>query len=121
MTETNLTTTITSLEYKTLLFELADANRLAGAVAADWLASASFGLNKPSDTTLEALRDFDRELYYETKQKVEEAESARKNAADPGETLPGYGNPIPAIIPDTSPGWPYKGIEITCETEGETT
>lgn len=71
---TNLTTTITSEEYARLLFHIGKADRLAEAVAADWLASVGFSLNKPSDATLEALRRFDLSLHTRTARKVIEAE-----------------------------------------------
>lgn len=121
MAETNLTTTITSEEYKMLIWNGEKAHRLAQMVAADWLDSTDIGFNEPSKATKAALQEFDPFLYLETKRKVEEAEAARKNAANPGETIPGSGNPIPVIIPDTTPGWPYQGVEITCEAKGETT
>lgn len=77
---TNLTTTITSEEYARLLWRIGQADRLAEAVAADWLASTGFSFNKPSDATLEALRRYDDFLYCETEEKVKEAEE--KNVAD---------------------------------------
>ena len=117
MAETNLTTTITSEEYKMLIWNGEKAHRLAQMVASDWLDSATnFGFNEPSKETKAALQELDPFLYSETKRKVEEAEAARMNAANPGETIPGSGNPIPAIIRDPTPGWPCKGVEITCDT-----
>ena len=115
MEETKLTTTITSEEYKMLLFKLADANRLAGAVATDWFSSVGFSFNMPSNATLDALRLYDPLLYEKTKQKVDEIEAARKNAEPPSAPA------APIIQPGDAPGWPYQGIEITRETKGETT
>lgn len=76
----NLTTTITSEEYRNLLWRIGQADRLAEAVAADWLASTGFSFNKPSDATLEALRMYDEFLYCETEKNVAEAEA--KNEED---------------------------------------
>ena len=44
MEETKLTTTITSEEYARLLYLIGQADRLAEAVAADWLASVGLRL-----------------------------------------------------------------------------
>ena len=125
---TNLTTTITSEEYKVLLWNIGNAAHLAEAVAADWLESVRFGFNKPSDATLEALKRFDHELYFDTKKKVEEAEAKAaetiKNAAD---RLAGTEPHLyPYLSPD-GPGVPLREIkirdnpgadpQITCESK----
>ena len=122
---TNLTTTITSEEYKILLWNQGNALRLAEAIAADWLASTRFSFNKPSDATLEALRRFDHELYFETEKKVEEAEAKMNktiskaadriiNPALPYLTPDGPGVPIPEILIGDSPG---SDPQITCENK----
>ena len=121
---TNLTTTITSEEYAHLLWRIGRADRLAEAVAADWLESAGFAFNKPSDATLEALRKYNDILHYETKKKVEEAEA--KNAEAQRKlrealndqpvypiTTPDKDNPLRIEVgdrPDLTP-------QITCETQ----
>lgn len=105
---TNLTTTITSEEYAHLLWRIGNADRLAEAVAADWLESAGFSFNKPSDATLEALRRYDVDLYDETKRKFEEAEEKNaesvKRAYECYERIHG---PIQSLHPD-SPGVTLK-------------
>lgn len=97
---TNLTTTITSEEYAHLLWRIGQADRLAEAVAADWLASTGFSFNKPSDATLEALRRYDDFLHHETKEKVKEAED--KNAEAQRKALERfYDQPVaPIATPD---------------------
>jgi hypothetical protein len=100
---TNLTTTITSEEYARLLYKIGQADRLAEAVAADWLASTGFSFNKPSDATLEALRRYDGILHHETEEKVNAAEE--KNVADLIDKQP----TIPVLFPDC-PGVPSSPI-----------
>lgn len=119
---TNLTTTITSEEYAHLLWHIGQADRLAEAVAADWLQSTGFGFNKPSDATLEALRKYDDILHYETKKKVEETEA--KNAESVKRAAERFDKPIlPYLAPD-APGVPLEikigddpahEPQITCE------
>ena len=121
---TNLTTTITSEEYARLLYLIGQANRLAEAVAADWLASVGFSLNKPSDATLEALRRFDPSLHRETEKKVTEAEAkneeSSRNAADifgnlcrdPAQHLTPDGNPLRVEVGDR----PDLEPKITCDS-----
>ena len=125
---TNLTTTITSEEYAHLLRRIGQADRLAEAVAADWLASTGFSFNKPSDATLEALRRYDGILHHETEEKVREAEA--KNVADlidkqpvlPFLTPDGPGVPIRPITPDDNPlrievgDRPDLDPKITCDS-----
>ena len=110
---TNLTTTITSEEYKYMIWNHGNALRLAEAVCADWLESTSFGFNKPSDATLAALRNFASDLYFETEQKVRDAAAAAEAERRERMNAP----TMPAAEP--TPGWPYKGIEITCESGEE--
>lgn len=126
--ETKLTTTITSEEYARILTCIGRADRLAEAVAADWLASTGFSFNKPSDATLEALRKYDEFLYRETEEKVKEAEE--KNVADligkqsilPFLTPDGPGVPIRPITPDDNPlrievgDRPDLEPKITCDS-----
>lgn len=125
---TNLTTTITSEEYAHLLWRIGQADRLAEAVAADWLASTGFSFNKPSGATLEALRKYDVVLCRETEEKVREAEA--KNVADlidkqpvlPFLTPDGPGVPIKPITPDNNPlrievgDRPDLEPKITCDS-----
>lgn len=132
MSETNLTTTITSEEYKILLLNQGNALRLAESVAADWLASTGFSFSKPSAATLEALRRFDHELYFETEKKVKEAEEAEEAKRLERMNDP---NASDRFRPWTAPGAPLRDMEIkigdipgsdpqiTCETDtkGETT
>lgn len=113
MSETNLTTTITSEEYKFMIWNHGSALRLAEAVCADWLESIPFGFNKPSDATLAALRNFDSDLYFETERKVRDAEAAEEAKRRERMNAP----TMPAAEPGI--GWPYKGIEITCESGGD--
>lgn len=124
MEETKLTTTITSEEYAKLLYKIGQADRLAEAVAADWLASTGFSFNKPSDATLEALRRYDGFLHRETEEKVKEAEAknaetARK-AADLLEQTPVL--PYPYLTPDDNPlrievgDRPDPEPKITCDS-----
>lgn len=132
---TNLTTTITSEEYARLLCLIGQADRLAEAVAADWLASTGFSFNKPSDATLEALRRYDDFLHHETEEKVKEAEekvkkAEEKNVADlidkqpvlPFLTPDGPGVPIRPITPDDNPlrievgDRPDLDPKITCDS-----
>ena len=127
---TNLTTTITSEEYRALLWRASTAINLAEAVAADWLATTDYGFNKPSDATLKALRDFDHELFFGTERAIREAErkEAEKRKETPpihGEIKPGKGNSVPAYIPSYEmPFVPPIGpndvpqITITCEAQG---
>lgn len=121
---TNLTTTITSEEYAQLLWRIGQADRLAEAVAADWLASTGFSFSKPSDATLEALRRYDGILHHETEEKVREAEAknaetARK-AADLLEQTPVL--PYPYHTPDDNPlrievgDRPDLDPKITCDS-----
>ena len=125
---TNLTTTITSEEYARLLYAIGQADRLAEAVAADWLASTGFSFSKPSDATLEALRRYDGILHRETEEKVKKAEE--KNVADlvdkqpvlPFLTPDGPGVPIRPITPDDNPlrievgDRPDLEPKITCDS-----
>ena len=125
---TNLTTTITSEEYAHLLRRIGQADRLAEAVAADWLASTGFSLNKPSDATLESLRKYDVLLHRETEEKVKKAEE--KNVTDlidkqpvlPFLTPDGPGVPINPITPDDNPlridvgDSPDLEPKITCDS-----
>ena len=127
---TNLTTTITSEEYKVLLWNQDNALQLAEAVAADWLASTGFSFNKPSDATLKALKRFDHELYFETEKKVKEAEEAEEAKRLDRMNDP---NVSDRFRPWTTTGAPLREMEIkigdnpgsdpqiTCETKGETT
>lgn len=121
---TNLTTTITSEEYAHLLWRIGQADRLAEAVAADWLASTGFSLNKPSDATLEALRRYDVVLHRETEKKVKEAEEkneeASREAHDVLEKTPVL--PYPYHTPDDNPlrievgDRPDLEPKITCDS-----
>lgn len=131
---TNLTTTITSEEYARLLICIGRADRLAEAVAADWLASTGLSFNKPSDATLEALRRYDDILHHETEKKVEEAEDKNaeivRKAADRIDKQPvlpflnpdGPGVPISPITPDDNPlrievgDRPDLEPKITCDS-----
>lgn len=131
---TNLTTTITSEEYARLLIRIGQADRLAEAVAADWLASTGFSLNKPSDATMDALRRYDGFLYCATERKVyaaedENAKIARKAAdrIDKNPDLPflnpdGPGVPVGPITPDDNPirievvDRPDLEPKITCDS-----
>lgn len=121
---TNLTTTITSEEYARLLWRIGQADRLADAVAADWLASTGFSFSKPSDATLDAMRKYDAVLHRETEEKVKEAEAkneetARK-AADLLEQTPvlpypyhtPYDNPLRIEVGDR----PDLEPKITCDS-----
>lgn len=126
---TNLTTTITSEEYKQIIYRLNDADRLAETVAADWLASVGFGFNKPSDATLEALKRFDHELYFDTKKKVEEAEAKAAEIINKAVDRLEKAEPhvCPYLSPD-GPGVPLREIkigdnpgadpQITCKADG---
>ena len=122
---TNLTTTITSEEYRQLLTRLHQADNLARAVAADWLESTGFGFNKPGDKTLDALFRYDRLLYRDTRGEVEKAEDKKAetiskaadriiNPALPYLTPDGPGVPIPEILIGDSPG---SDPQITCENK----
>lgn len=117
MAETNLTTTITSEEYKYMIWNHGNALRLAEAVCADWLESTSFGFNKPSDATLAALRNFASDLYFETEQKVRDAAAAAEAERRERMNAPTY--PCQPY-PPTDPGVLKKAIEITCESGEET-
>lgn len=121
---TNLTTTITSEEYAQLLWRIGQADRLAEAVAADWLASTGFSFSKPSDATLEALRRYDSILHHETEEKVREAEAKnaeankeandilRKFARDPVQHLTPDDNPLRIEVGDR----PDLEPKITCDS-----
>ena len=131
---TNLTTTITSEEYARLLIFLGRADRLAEAVAADWLASTGLLFNKPSDATLEALRRYDEFLHCTTERKVKDAEDKNaeivRKAADRIDKQPvlpflnpdGPGVPISPITPDDNPlridvgDRPDLEPKITCDS-----
>lgn len=131
---TNLTTTITSAEYARLLICIGRADRLAEAVAADWLASTDFPFSKPSDATLEALRRYDGFLHCTTERKVKEAEDKNaeivRKAADRIDKQPvlpflnpdGPGVPISPITPDDNPlrvdvgDRPDPEPKITCDS-----
>ena len=131
---TNLTTTITSEEYARLLICIGRADRLAEAVAADWLASTGLSFNKPSDATLEALRRYDGFLHCTTARKVKEAEDKNaeivRKAADRIDKQPvlpflnpdGPGVPISPITPDDNPlrievgDRPDLEPKITCDS-----
>lgn len=131
---TNLTTTITSAEYARLLTIIGRADRLAEAVAADWLASTVLSFNKPSDATLEALRRYDGFLHCTTERKVKEAEDKNaeivRKAADRIDKQPvlpflnpdGPGVPISPIPPDDNPlrievgDRPDLEPKITCDS-----
>ena len=128
--DTVLTTTITSEEFERLLYRLHKAENLAGAVAADWMESTGFSFNKPSDATLEALKHFDHDLYFETEKKVKEAKAENAGGINRAIGRPEKAEPhvYPYISPD-SPGVPLREIrigdypgsdpQITCETKGE--
>lgn len=131
---TNLTTTITSAEYARLLTIIGRADRLAEAVAADWLASTGFPFSKPSEATLEALRRYDGFLHCTTERKVKEAEDKNaeivRKAADRIDKQPvlpflnpdGPGVPISPITPDDNPlrvdvgDRPDLEPKITCDS-----
>lgn len=117
---TNLTTTITSEEYAHLLWRIGQADRLAEAVAADWLASTGFSFSKPSDATLEALRRYDISLHTRTAKKVIEAEgkieeTARKADDVLKKSTPNYtqdNNPLRVEVGDR----PDLEPKITCNS-----
>ena len=116
MEETKLTTTITSEEYARLIWRIGQANRLAEAVAADWLASTGCSFNKPSEATLNALRRYDEFLHRETEEKVKEAKE--KNA----ETVREARDPVQYFTPDDNPlrievgDRPDLEPKITCDS-----
>lgn len=122
--ETKLTTTITSEEYARLLFHIGQANRLAEAVAADWLASVGFSLNKPSDATLVALRRFDLSLHTRTARKVAEAEAKNEETARKAADILGNftRDPVQHLTPDENPlrievgDRPDLEPKITCDS-----
>ena len=131
---TNLTTTITSAEYARLLTIIGRADRLAEAVAADWLASTGFPFSKPSDATLEALRRYDGFIHCTTEEKVKDAEAKNEETIrkatdriDKRPDLPflnpdGSIVPISPITPDDNPlrievgGRPDLEPKITCDS-----
>lgn len=131
---TNLTTTITSEEYARLLIRLGRADRLAEAVAADWLASTCFSFSKPSEATLDALRRYDAFLHCATERKVKDAEAKNMETIrkaddriDKQPVLPflnpdGPGVPISPITPDDNPlrvdvgDRPDLEPKITCDS-----
>ncbi len=122
MTEnTNLTTTITSDSYAILLHRSFLAGNLAERVAQDWIKSAEFGFNEPSEETKKALMDLDRTLYEEA---LTEYETRKAAAAARAEEWKRHGTqPLPYLAPD-SPGVPLEikigddpahAPQITCE------
>lgn len=88
------------------------AEDAAEAISEDWIASAERGYGEPSDTLKILLRLYNRELYRKTKQRVKEAEE--KHQHDLSEMLKKQ-TPVYPYVQQDPPGWPYKGIEITCE------
>ena len=93
----------------------------AEAVAEDWISGAAQGFGEPSDTLKIMLKLYNRELYRQTEQKAKEA--GDKHQHDLSEMLQKEiekQTPVYPYIPQDPPGWPYKGVEITCEAgEGE--
>lgn len=92
------------------------AENAAEAISEDWIASAERGYGEPSDTLKILLRLYNRELYRKTKQRVKEAEE--KHQHDLSEMLKNEiekQTPVYPYVQQDPPGWPYKGIEITCE------
>lgn len=88
----------------------------AETIAEDWIKGAGQGFGEPSDTLKIMLKLYNRELYRQTEQKAKEAEE--KHQKELSEKLEiELAKQAPAVypyIPQDPPGWPYKGIEITC-------
>lgn len=90
----------------------------AETIAEDWISGAAQGFGEPSDTLKIMLKLYNRELYRQTEQKAKEAEE--KHQKELSEKLEiEMAKQTPAVYPyvqQDPPGWPYKGIEITCES-----
>lgn len=93
----------------------------AETIAEEWISGAAQGFGEPSDTLKIMLKLYNRELYRQTEQKAKEAdEKHMKELSEKLEKEFEKQTPVYPYIPQDPPGWPYKGIEITCDAgEGE--
>lgn len=76
--DTVLTTTIPSEEYRRMVERLLRAEDLARCVADDWVNSAGFSFNEPSQRTKDMLHLYDRGLYFQAEVRVREAKEQEK-------------------------------------------
>lgn len=110
---------VSSSQYEKLLRLSNLTEVFADTIAEDWINGARQGFGEPSDTLKIMLKLYNRELYRQTEQKAKEAEE--KHQKELSEKLEiELAKQAPAVypyIPQDHPGWPYKGIEITCESK----
>ena len=108
---------VSSSQYEKLLRLSNLTEVFADTIAEDWINGARQGFGEPSDTLKIMLKLYNRELYRQTEQKAKEAEE--KHQKELSEKLKKELEKLPVYpyVQQDPPGWPYKGIEITCKSK----
>ena len=93
------------------------AECMAETISDDWIKAAERGYDGISDALKVMLRLYNVELYRKTEKAAKEAEE--KHQKELSEKLDReFQKQSPAVypyIPQDPPGFPYQGVEITCE------
>lgn len=100
------------------------AETMAETVAEDWITGAEQGFSEPSEALKILLKLYDLGFYRATAAKAKDAEDRHKKEISERIERELQKQPLAVYpyVPQGEPGWPCKGIEITCEDKsgGET-